>query len=268
MPTYNRVVLLERAVKSILAQSFTDWELLVINDASTDDTPKFLDDLAKKDQRVWPVHHQKNYYPDISRTLNEGLSMARGQYIARLDDDDYWCDDRKLEKQVAFLDSHLECSIVGGGTVVVDENDKERFRYQKLEGDGAIRDKALFANPFTHSTVVFRRDLAQQMGGYGDFKNAEDWDLWLRLGLRGEFYNFQEYFVRYLMNEQSKTFVFKRSQSKEILRLIAAHRMQYPHFYMAYALNFAQYCYSLLPLWVRRLFYNTLSKAKRSAFAN
>ncbi|MDE2018742.1 MAG: glycosyltransferase [Patescibacteria group bacterium] len=266
LPTYNRAGLLDRAVKSILAQSFRNWELIAINDASSDNTRNFLDKLAEQDPRIRPVHHEKNYYPDISRTLNEGLALARGEYIARLDDDDYWCDDRKLEKQASFLDSHPEIMIAGGGTIVIDENDKEKFRYSKPETDRAIRNVALISNPFTHSTVMFRRNQALEAGGYGDFKNAEDWDLWLRLGTRGGFYNFQDYFVRYLMNDQSKTFVFKRSQSKEILRLISAHRREYPHFTKAFAVNFAQYCYSWLPLGIRRMFYETLSRAKRSAF--
>lgn len=268
LPTYNRASLLNRAAKSILAQSFQNWELVIVNDASTDGTKKFLNELAGQDPRVRPVHHEKNYYPDISRTLNEGLQIARGEYVARLDDDDYWCDDRKLEKQATFLDAHSDIAIAGGGTIVIDENDHEKFRYLKPEQDGAIRDKALFANPFTHSTVIFRRQMAIEAGGYGDFKNAEDWDLWLRLGTHGKFYNFQEYFTRYTMTEQSKTFVFKRSQSKEILRLIAAHKKEYPHFNAAYALNLAQYGYSLLPFGIQRLLYRTLSKAKRSAFGN
>ena len=215
-----------------------------------------------------PVYHEKNYYPDISRTLNEAMGMARGIYIARLDDDDYWCDTEKLAKQVAFLNAHLDCVVAGGGTIVIDENDKERFRYLKLETDTEIRSKALFANPFTHSTVMFRRDVALSAGGYGDFKNAEDWDLWLRMGLRGTFYNFQDYFVRYLLTDQSKTFLFKRSQANEILHIVSRYKKDYPNFLPAYALNFAQYCYSQLPGWLRRILYNSLSRAKRSLFSN
>lgn len=266
MPTYNRVRLLDRAVKSIASQSFQDWELVVINDASTDNTRQFLDDLARRDPRVRPVHNKENNYPDISGTLNHGLALARGEYIARLDDDDYWCDNNKLKKQVEFFDAHPDYVVTGGGTIVVDEHDQERFRYFKLEDDAAIRDKALYANPFTHSTIMLRRDVAREVGGYGDYQNAEDWDLWLRMGLRGKFYNFQEYFVRYLMNEESKTFVFKRSQSKEILRLIRAYRGEYPHYFGAFCVNFAQYCYSLMPLRLRRPLYNFLSKLKRSTF--
>ncbi len=268
MPTHNRVGLLARAIKSIQVQSLKDWELIVINDASPDDTKAFLDGLAKRDPRVRPVHNEKNNYPDISKNLNRGLALARAPYVARLDDDDYWCDDAKLAKQADFLDAHPDYLVTGGGTIVIDGKDAERYRYLKLESDAAIRDKIFFANPFTHSTVMFRRDAALAAGGYGNFKNAEDWDLWLRMGLRGKFYNFQEYFVRYLVTDESKTFVFKRSQSEEILRLLRAHRGEYPHFIPGFTLNVCQYLYSLLPYGIRKLLHNVLSRAKRSLFSN
>ncbi len=264
IPTYNRVGLLSRAVESVRGQSFSDFELIIINDASTDDTKNFLDDLAKKDSRVRPIHNEKNNYPDVSGTRNKALSLAHGAYIAPLDDDDYWCDPKKLEKQIAFLDVHPECVIAGGGTIVINESDHERFRYMKLETDMAIRNRILIANPFTHSTVMFRRDVSLAVGGYGNFKNAEDWDLWLKLGTKGEFYNFQEYFVRYLMNEQSKTVIFKRSQTKEIFTLLRLYRHQYPNFWSAYALNFGQYCFSALPHSLQKALYTGLSRAKRN----
>ncbi len=267
MPTYNRVDLLERAVRNVLGQSFKGFELIIINDASTDGTRDFLEKLAKRDARVKPLHHEKNNYPDISKTLNEGLVRARGTYVARLDDDDYWCDGDKLKKQYEFLETHPDHVVVGGGTIVVDGNDKERFRYQKLENDEQIRDKALFANPFTHSAVMFRRDIAIAVGGYGNFKNAEDWSLWLAMGLRGKFHNLQEYFVRYLMTEQSKTFIFKRSQAREILRIVLYYRKEYPNFWGAYILSLGQYYYSLFPYRVRRALFYSLSKTKRSLFS-
>jgi hypothetical protein len=111
---------------------------------------------------------------------------------------------------------------------------------------------------------MFRRDAAMAVGGYGNFKNAEDWDLWLKLGARGKFYNFQEYFARYLMNDQSKTVIFKRSQTKEIFALLRLYRHQYPNFFLAYMLNFAQYCFSLFPRSLQKVLYTSLSRAKRS----
>jgi glycosyltransferase involved in cell wall biosynthesis len=267
LPAYNRAALLRRAIESIRSQSFSDWELIAINDASTDNTREVLDKFAAEDHRIHPIHHDKNYYPDISRTLNEGLAAARGEFIARLDDDDYWCDDEKLARQVKFFESHPGYVVVGGGTIVVDEHDRERFRYKKLERDEEVRDKALFANPFTHSTVMFRREPALAAGGYGDFKNAEDWDLWLAMGARGKFYNFPDYFVHYLMAETSKSFIFKRSQSKEILKIISRHRREYPHFAAAYALNSLQYVYSFLPYQLRKFLHGAMSRMKRAMFA-
>jgi hypothetical protein len=111
---------------------------------------------------------------------------------------------------------------------------------------------------------MFRRDIALAVHGYGNFKNAEDWDLWLKMGAKGKFYNFQEYFVRYLMNNKSKTVIFKQSQSKEILTIVRSHRHEYPNFLPAYAVNIGQYCFSLLPRFVQKIFYTSLSRAKRS----
>ena len=267
LPTYNRVELLRRAVKSIQQQTLADWELLVVNDASTDGTRDFLDKAAGDDPRVRPIHNEKNNYPDISANLNKGMRQARGAYIARLDDDDMWCDREKLAKQVAFLETHAACVVVGGGTIVVDADDKEQFRYHKPETDDAIRRVALFANPFTHSTVLFRRDIALAVGGYGDYQNAEDWDLWLRMGMRGELHNLQEYFVRYLMTDTNKTFLHKRSQSRELLRIVYTHRDEYPGWLGAYIVSMAQYAYSLLPYALRRILHGTLSHLKRSVFS-
>jgi glycosyltransferase involved in cell wall biosynthesis len=267
MPTYNRVGLLDRAVQSVLSQPFKDFELIVVNDASTDSTKQYLDEAAKKDPRVRPIHNEKNNYPDISKNLNDAMRVAHGKYIARLDDDDYWCDDDKLKKQVAFFESHPDYVVTGGGTIVVDQNDKERFRYFKLETDEDIRGKMFFANPFTHSTVMFRKDIAQEVGGYGNYKNVEDWELWFKMGLRGKFYNFPEYFVRYLLSDANKTFVFKRSQSREILKMIKSHRTEYPNFYGGFLLNYCQYLYSFLPVSWRRALNSILSRAKRTLFS-
>jgi glycosyltransferase involved in cell wall biosynthesis len=256
MPTYNRANLLAQAIRSIERQSFKAWELIVINDASTDETKNILDGFAGNDPRIRPVHNEKNNYPDISKNLNHGIGLARGAYIARLDDDDYWCDDDKLKKQVDFF-----------GTIVVDQNNKERYRYFKLETDEEIRNKIFFANPFTHSTVMFRKEIAQSVGGYGNFKNAEDWELWFKMGGRGRFYNFQDYFVCYLMTDANKSNLFKKSQSQEILKILKLHRGEYPNFYGGFLLNYCQYLYSCLPASWRRPVDIFLSRLKRTAFS-
>jgi glycosyltransferase involved in cell wall biosynthesis len=266
MPTYNRVGFLRRAIESIFTQTFQDWELIVVDDASTDETPSVLAAFAAKDKRVVVLRNETNYYPDISKTLNKGLAAARGKYIARLDDDDYWLDPDKLKKQHAFLESHPDYVVVGSGMIVVDGEGKELYRYLKRETDKQIRKTALFANPFSHTTVMFRADVARRVHGYGTWRYAEDWDLWLKLGNEGKLYNFPEYSAAYTMAGQNKSFVHQRAQSRMTLEFIKAHKREYPGYWRARAVNTAQYLFSFLPLFVRRSLHTALSSLKRRSF--
>jgi hypothetical protein len=155
---------------------------------------------------------------------------------------------------------------VGGGVIVVDSEEKELFRYFKKETDAEIRTKALFANPFSHTTVMFRKEVALTVGGYGSEKYAEDWGLWLRMGMVGKFYNFQEYFTAYTMDGTNGSFIYQRPQSKRILGFIKKHRNDYPGFWKAYALNSVQYAFSFLPSWLRLKLHTFLSSVKRKSF--
>jgi glycosyltransferase involved in cell wall biosynthesis len=266
LPTYNRVDVLPRAVESVLAQSFSDYELIIINDASTDGTREYLDALAKKDARVHSMHHEKNYYPDISRTLNEGIARARGKYIARIDDDDFWVDKDKLRKQVAFLEKNPDCAVIGSGMVLVDPSGKEIGRYLKKETDAEIRETALFANPFSHTTVLFRADIAQRVGGYGEWRYAEDWDFWLKMGVIGTLHNLPEYCAAYTVSGENKSFVYLRPQTKMIFEFLRVHKHEYPGYAKAYMINLLQYCYSFLPVGFRRYFQSVLANLKRRLF--
>lgn len=262
MPTYNRGALLSRAIESVRAQTFTDWELVVTDDASTDGTWQALAEWAVRDGRIKPFRNAKNQYPDISKILNDGLARAQGEYIARLDDDDYWIDREKLAKQVAYLDAHPECVIVGTGVVVVDGAGKERYRYLKPETDAAIRESALLANPFTHSAVVYRKAVALAEGGY-ERQYAEDWTLWLKMGMKGAFHNIAEYSTGFLMAGQNKSWMHQRAHAKTLANIVRRFRGYYPHFFRAYAVNLAAYWFACLPASVRGALYPVASRFKR-----
>lgn len=249
MPTYNSSEpLLNKAIQSALDQTFKEWELIIVDDASTNDVPRLLDAWAKKDERIKIVHKEKNEFRElgISGSLNRGITLAHGKYIARLDHDDYWIDNDKLKKQVAFLDGHPGGVVVGGGVVMVDPEGMEQSRYFKKETDEEIRASALFANPFSHTTVLFRKDVAVKAGSYQG-RHIEDWDLWLRMGTYGTFYNFQEYFVAYTVTGINASFLNQKALSKNVLKLITREREYYPGFVRAYTLNLIQYIYAVLP---------------------
>ena len=262
MPTHNRGVLLSRAIESVRAQSFANWELVVTDDASTDDTWATLTEWATKDARIKPHRNMVNEYPDISKILNDCLARSRGEYIARLDDDDYWIDPQKLAKQVAYLDAHPDCVIVGTGVIVVDGDGKERYRYLKSESDVAIREGALLSNPFTHSAVLYRKAAALLEGGY-EKQYAEDWTLWLAMGKKGKLHNIPEYSTGFLMAGQNKTFTHQKAHAKTLVGIVRRFREDYPHFWHAYAVNLAAYWFACLPVFVRRVLFPLASRFKR-----
>lgn len=266
LPTYNRARLLERAIQSVADQDFTAWELLILDDASTDNTSEITAGWVTRDPRIRVLRNQVNSYPDISKNLNGGIEAARGKYIARLDDDDYWHDKTKLTKQVAFLEEHPDYVIVGSGMIIVDQNNQEQYRYLKRENDEEIRRGIYFANPFSHTTVLFRKNIAEKIGGYGKWRYAEDWEFWLRLGQEGKMHNLPEYLTSYLVAGQNKSFVHQRPQARMILTFLWKHRGRYPRFWLGFGLNTFQYIYSLLPIFVRRRFHSVLSFWKRKSF--
>ena len=131
MPTYNRIRMLEKAIQSVFDQSFKNWELIIIDDASTDETEARMKELDCREEAVRYMRIPKIENKGISEYLNIGLRNARGKYIARIDDDDFWCHKDKLKLQVEFMEKNPEYVVVGGGVILVDGNGDELFRYLK-----------------------------------------------------------------------------------------------------------------------------------------
>ena len=266
LPTYNRVDLLTKAVSSVIKQSYKNWELLVIDDASTDETEVKMNEISKLDSRVRYTRIDRIDTPGISKYLNLGLKYSKGKYIARLDDDDVWSHNDKLMQQVEFLENNNEYVIVGGGAILTDKNGRELYKYFKKENDKKIRKNALLSNPFTHTTVMFRKDKAVALGGYNNLKLAEDWEFWLRLGQVGKFYNMKEYYAHYLSAGQNLSLVNQRETARMIFKLIKLHRNNYPNYYKAFLLNCGQYIFSFLPIFIRKRFQLFLNYLKRKHF--
>ena len=194
------------------------------------------------------------------------MQEAAGKYIARLDDDDEWCDNNKLEKQVSFLEQNNDYVIVGGGAIMVDKKRKEMYRFLKRESDEEIRANALFANPFWHNTVMFSKQKALEVGGYNELRFVEDWDLWLRLGLVGKLYNLQEHLSLYMNAGQNLSVSNQKLAAKTILKLIDRFKKLYPNGNKAKFLNSLQLLYSYTPPFFRKKTQNFLFYIKRNYF--
>ena len=180
----------------------------------------------------------------IQKTLNKGLKEAKGEYIARIDDDDIWRDKDKLNKQFNILNNDEGYVLVGTGVIVVDEEEKELFRYLFPEKDKNIRNKILSKNCFVHSSVMFRKDLALSLDGYSELnevKHIEDYDLWLKLGTKGKFCNISEYSINYTSRNGSISSVNKKEQFSKNLRLIKKYKKIYPNYGFSFLIRLLAY---------------------------
>lgn len=266
--TYNRAKYIKKAVESVLSQTYQNIEIIIVDDGSTDKTPEIISEFSKKDPRIVILTNKTNL--GFVRTLNKGIQRAQGKYIARLDDDDFWCDSKKLEKQVEFLEIHPDYALVGGGMIKIDEKNREIARYLFPEKDEDIRKSILVENLFVHSTVLFRKYIWEKIGGYDkEFDGLEDKDLWLKIGRLKKFYNFQEFFVCYLGHQYNNPGYAARNygrkrQLKLNIRLRKKYRNDYSSYRKAILFCWASYFYSFLPfkqkLWpivfkIRRLIF-------------
>lgn len=178
MSVYNGEKYLEEAIGSILNQTFTDFEFIIIDDGSTDGTRAILE--SYNDSRIALVYNQENI--GIPRSVNRGLALVRGKYVARMDADDVAMLHR-FERQVAFLEKHPEIGILGSACQLIDTNGREQGFWQVPTNDLQIRWKSLLATPFWHPTVMMRCDVLIQNGLKYDeaLLAAEDYDLWTRM---------------------------------------------------------------------------------------
>ena len=161
MPTYNSIRFIRESIESILNQTFVDFELIIIDDGSTDGSSEIIADYKKYDNRIYVCTNPKNL--GIVASLNRGLSCARGQYIARMDSDDISYPTR-FQKQIDFLDKYSDVGILGGAVQYIDSDGKTLGMNAYPTDDMAIRWTCLFSNPFAHPTVMIRKCVLEKNG--------------------------------------------------------------------------------------------------------
>ncbi len=179
MSAYNSASFILEAVESILKQTWTDFEFLIINDGSTDNSVDLVRSFS--DERIKLILNDKNI--GLTASLNRGINIAKGKYIARMDADDI-AEPNRLSSQVDFLEKHPEIGILGSPCLLFNNTPANTSSiYHVPDNDLEIRWISLLNNPFAHPTVMLRRELLTQYNlSYDEaFKTAQDYEFWTRL---------------------------------------------------------------------------------------
>jgi len=216
MSVYNGEKYLREAVDSILAQTFRDFEFLIINDGSTDRTGEILKSYS--DQRIKIINHEKNI--GLTKSLNKGLRVAKGEYVARQDADDISMPER-LDKEVAFLDTNKNVGLVGTDYFLINEKDKIIDKINCLTESKDLKEKLLEGNQFAHGSIVFKKECIEKVGMYREeFKFAQDFDFVLRISEIFHIANIPEFLYKWRINIDSVSVNKKTLQDKYALLAI------------------------------------------------
>ncbi len=216
MPAYNCERYIKAAIDSILGQSFRGFEFIIIDDGSTDDTRSIAEAAAARDPRIRLISHRNR---GITACLNEGLMLASGEFIARMDGDDISMPDR-FEKQIAFLDAHPDHGLVGGQFMLIDPDGRWLRGLERPSGHDALQAELLKGmGAIFHPTMMYRRQLVLDVGGYSEeYRHAEDVDFLLRISEVTKIANLNTRVLFYRLHFGSVGLTRRREQ------LLAAYR--------------------------------------------
>lgn len=207
MSVYNGETYLAEAIESILTQSFSDFEFIIINDGSTDRSSDILRKYADNDQRIIIIEHNNI---GLTKSLNTGIKKARGTYIARMDADDI-SEKRRFETQVNILKNHPEIGVIGTSAKIIDENGNVKRVCNQIEPHNKIITKILSDNKFIHGSIMIRKSILDVAGPYNEsYIYAQDYELILRLSNFCKIANTSQKLYRWRENYISGISVVKR----------------------------------------------------------
>ncbi len=213
MPAYNAEKYIGASIESILRQTFKNFELIIVNDASTDKTLSIIRKYARKDSRIRYKSNKKNSL--IAHSLNVAIGMAKAPIIARMDGDDISTDDR-LEAQLAVLRKHKKIAVVGANLTVVDTNGMVVSKREYPTDSKSLKKLMFRYSPFSHPVVMFRKSVFEEFGGYRtDIFPCEDIDMWFKIGSKYEFASINKPLLIYTLIENSSS--HKKLRKLELL---------------------------------------------------
>ena len=228
--TRNRAGFISAAIESVLKQTFSNWELLILDDSSTDNTESVVKKFT--DPRIQYI--KNTTVLGISSNRNKGLALAHGEYTAVLDSDDVWTDTEKLQKQIDFLEENPDYVLIGSNIKIVDEKGTVIKNTDFPTEDTDIRRNILKDNPIPHSTVLYRKDSAKKIGGYNNrLSCVEDLDLFLKLGQNGKFKNLKEITTAYTRHSGGTSYQRKIAMAWNHYTIVLKNFGKYPNWLAA-----------------------------------
>lgn len=210
MPVYNCEYFVREAIESILTQTFTNFEFIIINDGSSDNSEKII--LSYKDERIKYYKNETNI--QLIQTLNNGLNLANGKYIARMDADDISYPTR-FEKQYSFLEKNSNFIICGSQIRYFGHEIKRKVEWIK-NNDEDIKNQLFIGSCFAHPSVLIRKSIIDELNiRYNNqYKHAEDYKLWSDLAAYGNFYNFPEVLLKYRISSNQISAINLKEQKR------------------------------------------------------
>ena len=199
MPVFNSERFVAEAIESILKQTFKDFELLILDDASTDNCLEIIEDFKRKDSRIKVFQNEKNL--GVVESRNKLINLSKGKYIAWLDSDDIALPNR-FEKQIKFLEDHPEIGMVGAYPKIIDENGKKLGIWLFETDPQKLKIELFFHSPYLSSSVMIRKSSLPQNFYDSKFPVAEDFDLYSKISENCDAANISKFLVKYRINSK------------------------------------------------------------------
>lgn len=224
MSVYNGAEYLSEAIDSILAQTFPDFELIIIDDASSDDSQAIINGYT--DKRIRLLINESNL--GLPASLNKGIRYAQGKYIVRMDSDDISLPDR-IEKQVRFMDAHPDIAASSGNYYMIDsfgnisKNIFGRIRSHKMN-EKMLQRYALIPSPLVHPAAIIRKEVFDKGVAYNEkYKAAQDYDLWLNIWEKYKLGNIKDIILKYRVHSKSISKKKKERQLSNAYEIFLKH---------------------------------------------
>lgn len=240
MSVYNGERFLQNAIDSILTQTYHDFEFIIIDDCSSDRSVEIIE--SYNDSRIHLVRNEQNMR--LPASLNKGIKLAKGKYIARMDSDDISVP-KRLAKQVEYMEAHPDVAVIGGSYQAIDEDENDLYVHCSMTGEKLSR-YFLYPSPLAHPTVMMRRNIIVDNNLFYDeqYSSAQDYDLWQRINKKFKIDNLPDILLRYRIHSNSISVAKRRQQQDnayKIFRQYSPVEVSYDEFmaimHRSYVLN-------------------------------